>query len=156
MLTKNQIWKNVWDISMIVTGTLSIQEFQVKELVVEDILRWFVIISVSVQIQKGKYHGVIDTGLAVVSYKNPRRIDPAGTMMSSVTPSCGVVCCIRKMHVVHYRDRWKSVKIFIEEVFEKLCIVLIFQGKVIHFFKEYSSIMQVNEITSVDLNTSIP
>lgn len=60
---------------MIVTGTLSIQEFQVKELVVEDILRWFVIISVSVQIQKGKYHGVIDTGLAVVSYKNPRRID---------------------------------------------------------------------------------
>lgn len=26
-------------------------------------------------IQKGKYHGVIDTGLAVVSYKNPRRID---------------------------------------------------------------------------------
>lgn len=53
----------------------SIQEFQVKELVVEDILRWFVIISVSVQIQKGKYHGVIDTGLAVVSYKNPRRID---------------------------------------------------------------------------------
>lgn len=45
-----------------------------KELVVEDILRWFVI-SVTVQIQKGKYHGVIDTGLAVVSYKNPRRID---------------------------------------------------------------------------------
>ncbi|XP_062574867.1 oxysterol-binding protein-related protein 6-like isoform X3 [Saccostrea cucullata] len=26
-------------------------------------------------IQKGKYHGVIDTGLAVVSYKKPRRID---------------------------------------------------------------------------------
>lgn len=80
MLTKNQIWNKCrrhfndcfWYLKNLIS---SIQAFQVKEFVVEDILRWFVIISVPEQIQKGKYHGVIDTGLAVVSYKNPRRID---------------------------------------------------------------------------------